>query len=571
MINITRSLTAFLLLIFLSIFSVEAEAQDDKDTKDSRAMNAFLDAEKYKMLENYPEAVKLYEKTLEIDSEYDPAMFQLARLYLYDQKFNEALFWMERAHIIDPKNKWYSLLLIDLYRNNYQIAAAISIYRKLLEEEPNNTEYLLSLSGLYHSLDDYENAMICIDKIEKLNGISESTSFQKRNLYMQENNFNKAVDVMIELSETYPQEEKYCSMIAEMYMQQKQTEKALPWYEKVLEINPNNPYIQITLADYYAKQNDLEKAYEYLKEGYSNSNLDIDTKVRVLMSYFEASNSNTLLKSRAFELAKILVETHPNEAKSHAIYGDLLFRDSLFVEASQEFIRVIEIDSTRYPVWEQLLYSLSMTNSDTLLANYSDRAIAQFPQMEFPYYVGAIAQYRLGEVERVIEIIEQGLYFVSNEQLLEQFYMFLGDAYHENKQNDKAYEAYENCLKIKPNNSFVLNNYAYYLSIEDRDLQKAEKMAAKAIETDPNSNNLDTYGWVLYKLGKYTEAQKYIEQSIDESDPPSPEVLEHMGDVLHQLDQKSKAKSFWRKAKKAGGDQLVLDKKINSTYWDETD
>jgi len=560
----------YILFTLVSLVWLNLQAQDNPEEKKAKnAMNTFLDAEKNKMLENYPEAIKLYEKTLSIDDEYDPAMFELGRLYLYEQKYNEALLWVEKAYKLDPKNKWYALLLIDLYRNNYQITDAISVYEALLENDATNTDYLLSLSGLYHSNDDYKNSLLTIEKIEKLDGLSEKTTFQKRSIYLQQNDFESAVAAMIELSDAYPNEEKYCSMIAELYMQNKQADKALVWYEKVLDINPNNPYIQITLADYYSKQNDLAKAYEFLKEGYANKNLDIDTKVQVLLSYFEASDKHSIMKPRAFELAEILVATHPEEAKSHAIYADLLFRDSLYSEASSEFKKVIALDSTRYAVWGQFLYTLSLLNNSEEMALYGNRAIQLFPEMEFPYYVCAIGNFQIGNTKKVISTLETGLYFVSNDDLLEQFYMFLGDAYHEDAQPKKAYESYDKCLKINPYNIFVLNNYAYYLSTEGKQLEKAKDMAGLAVEKEANVNNLDTYGWVLFKLGEYEEALKYIQKSIDMDTDASAVVLEHLGDAYYKLGNTKKAKSAWKKAKKAGGKSDILLKKIKDGKWYE--
>jgi len=557
------TLYKYLLIVVLGLIISNVSAQDVDDVDKSKlAMNTFLDAEKNKMLENYPEAAKLYEKTIDIDSEYDPAMFELGRMYLYQQKFEEALFWVEKAHKIDPTNKWYSLLLVDLYRNNYQIADAIDVYLGLLEQEPTNTDYLLNLSRLYHTIDDYKEAIATLEKVEKLEGIVERTSFLKRDIYLQEKDFDKAVATMIELSNTYPQEEKYCLMIAEMYMKNRQAKDALVWYDKVLSINPDNPYIQITLADFYVKMGDKAKAYEYLKDGYANPHLDLDTKVQVMINYLNAKDGNSIKKENAFELAKILTEVHPTEPKSFAIYGDLFFQDSLYAEASQQLIKSIALDSSNYAIWEELLYSLSMERNDTALAEYSQRTINLFPEMDFPYYVNAISNYQLGNTKKVISALETGLYFVSNDQLMEQFYMFLGDAYHTDNQNKKAYEAYEKALKLNPDNSLVLNNYSYYLSLENKQLEKAAQMAKRSIEIDPNANNLDTYGWVLYMQKNYEDAKKYIGQAIDVSEDPSPEVLEHMGDVYLMLGELKMAKSYWRKAKKAGGNVDVLNRKL---------
>lgn len=558
-----KQISLLLLILFQLTFSYAQDTGKDPDEDKSKlAMNTFLDAEKNKILNNYEEAAKLYQKTLEIDEEYDPAMFELGKTFILQQKYDEALFWVEKAYQTDQSNKWYALLLIDLYRNNYQVDDALEVYKFLLSQEPTNSDYLKSIADLYLLNKDYSNALESLQNLEKIDGISESTRFQIRNIYLQDNNYADAINTIIELSERYPEEEKYCNMVAELYMQQNKTEEALIWYNKVLEINPNNPYIQITLADFYAKQGKQGKAYEYLKQGYSNPNLDIDTKVQVLVNYFEAKEQQTIVKERAYELAEILINIHPDNPKSHAIYGDLLYSDSLYQRASEQFIKVIELDSTRFPVWQQLLYSLSMTNQDTLMENYSSRAIEQFPQMEFPYYVNAISNFQLGNTDKVIEVLEQGLYFVSNPALKEQFYMFLGDAYHEQGDKEKAYENYEKCLEINPENSFVLNNFAYYLSLEKKELEKAEDMARRSVEVDPNENNLDTYGWVLYQLGKYEEAKKYIQKSIDKTENPSSVVLEHMGDVYFKLGDKKKAKSYWKKAIKAGGDKTKLEIKL---------
>lgn len=560
MLRLHKRIIPFLFFIAISLFSFSQNTQNEN--KDKNAMNTFLDAEKNKMLENYDEAKKLYLKTLEIDKSYDPAMFELGRIYVIQQNYSEALRWVENAYQVDPNNKWYAQLLIKLYRNNYQLAEALDVYEKLLDQEPNNTDYLQEIVGLYTILEKYDKAIESLKKIEKINGISENTRMQMRKIYLQQNDYPNAINALIKLSDSYPKEEKYCNMIAELYMQSGNKEEALKWYKKVLEINPGNPYIQITLADFYGKQGKQDQAYEYLKEGYSNPNLDIDTKVQVLVNYLQTKEQKTIIKDRAYELAEILVNTHPDDPKSHAIYGDLLYSDSLYQKAATEFIKVIEVDSSRYPVWQQLLLSLSMNNEDTLMVEYSQKAIEKFPQMEFPYYVNAMANFQLGNTDKVIEILEQGMYFVTNPALKEQFYMLLGDAYHDQGDTNKAYDNYEKCLAINPENSFVLNNYAYYLSVENKDLDKAEKMAAKSVELDPNGNNLDTYGWVLYQQGKYEEALNYILQSLEKTENPSAVVLEHLGDVYQKLGEHKKARSYWKKAIKAGGDQKMLEQKI---------
>src|SRR5690606_926667 len=115
-------------------------------------------------------------------------------------------------------------------------------------------------------------------------------------------------------------------------------------------------------------------------------------------------------------------------------------------------------------------------------------------------------------------------------------------------------------------NLSVLNNYSYYLSLEKRDLDKAEQMSGITIKAEPmNPTFLDTYGWVLYEQGSYVMAKIYIEKAIEYNDEdPSAEVFEHYGDVLYKTGDKEKALQQWKKAKDLGNDSAELAKKIET-------
>jgi Tfp pilus assembly protein PilF len=117
---------------------------------------------------------------------------------------------------------------------------------------------------------------------------------------------------------------------------------------------------------------------------------------------------------------------------------------------------------------------------------------------------------------------------------------------------------------MKDDNAYVLNNYAYYLSLEGNELDKAEKMAKRAVTLDPENDSFqDTYGWVLFKQKKYKEAAEWILKAVQTKGEPSAEVLEHYGDVLYNLGDTSGALDYWIKAKQKGPGSELLDKKIN--------
>ncbi|MDD1696909.1 MAG: tetratricopeptide repeat protein, partial [Methanoregula sp.] len=265
-----------------------------------------------------------------------------------------------------------------------------------------------------------------------------------------------------------------------------------------------------------------------------------------------------------FILAKILVETHPNEPKSHSVFGDLLLQDKKFPEAQDEFLLVVKLDSSRYIIWEEVLQLDLQMQKYEHLRETARTVMELFPEQPIPYILSGIANSQLKDYDQAVKLLNRGLKLVVNNNELEaQFYMYLGDAYHAINKTDESDKAYQKSLQINDSNAYVLNNFSYYLSLRNTDLDKAEKMALKAVTLEPeNPSFQDTYGWVLFKLGKYEEAKTWVLKAIQSNEPPSGEVLEHYGDILFQLGDKAQALEYWKKAKAKGQASDAIDKKI---------
>jgi len=531
----------------------------------NQALNTFLKAENAFTNKDYPLAFSLYNEVLEFDSLFDPAMFQLARVHLVKNQADKALIWTENAYKLDQTNTMYALLLVDLYKHFQKFEKAIEVYQSLLIEDKTNADYLEDLTQLYTITRNTDAAIETYNQLENQEGITERISFLKRDLYLNSDRFDNAIGEMIKLSEKFPDNSQYCNMIAEMYMGNKEQDKAFYFYQKVLNLNPSDPYIRITLADYYQQKGDVNLAFENLEKGYANPNLDLETKIQLLMGLFELKDiPEARIRNESLKLANTMAKVHADKPGSHAIYADLLYRDSLYTEAANEYKEVIKLDSSRYVVWEQLLFSLNNGTQNKEITLYSQRAINLFPKEPIPYLFNAVGQLLVDSVQLAVNSLEKGLPFVNNTQLSEQFYMFLGDAYYQNKQSEKAFKAYDKCLEINPSNTFVLNNYAYYLALKKENLDKAKTMAFTAISLDPGPTNQDTYGWVLYQLGEYDESFKYITMAIEGEKNPSADVLDHYGDVYFRLGEEKKARKYWKKAQKSGLDTEEFKHKLSN-------
>ena len=543
----------------------KAEVTAETTYNSEEITNIFIDATTAKLLGETTKAIGLFESCLEKNPNHTASMYELAQLYFSTDDYSTAARYAEQASKLEPENKWYRLLLIEIYGKAGKKKELLETCENLVKKYPGNVDYLYELSNAYLVNNDGNNAIKTYDKVEELLGVTEEISLQKQRIFLIQKKTDQAAEELKKLIKEFPDQEiRYLSMLAEMYMEAGKPDEAAGYYQQILAKDPQNPYIHVTLSDYYRQKGDKKRSFDELKLGFANPALDIDTKIRVLLSFFSANDVYTENKADIMELAQILVTTHPDDPKAHSMYGDFLLDDKKYAEARDEFRKVIAIDSSRYAVWESLL------NAEIQLADYpaleseSSRAIDMFPLLPVPYLFKGVALLEKKQYEDAVNNFNSGLKLVSGNNLLTvQFYTYLGDAYNRMKNHSLSDESYEKALKLDPENSYVLNNYAYYLSLRNENLEKAETMSSKSVKLDPgNAANMDTYGWVLYKLGRFEEAAKWVEKAVAATPSPDTDLLEHLGDIYFKLGNTDKAVLYWQDALKVGKGSEFLEKKV---------
>jgi tetratricopeptide (TPR) repeat protein len=341
--------------------------------------------------------------------------------------------------------------------------------------------------------------------------------------------------------------------------------RAMEMYQMILKIEPDNAMVHLMLSDYYGHQKQPEKAFEEMKLAFNNAGLEIEVKIKQLLPYYSNAEYNDTIKSQAFDLLEILEKTHPKEAMAFSIYGDFLYRDKKFKEAKDKYKKAVELDKDKQSIWIQLLFVESQVNDYQAMLTDSKEAMELFPNEPTTFFFNGVANLQLGDNKTAIKSLEKGVDLVVDNKTFEgQFYANLGDAYYRDKQMGKSDSAYEKALEINPKDTYVLNNYSYYLSLRNVDLDKAETMSRQANELEPeNGNSQDTYAWILYAQKKYLDAKLWIEKAIVNGGDKNPVILEHYGDILFKLNEKNKALEYWIKAKDAGKGSDFLEKKIN--------
>jgi tetratricopeptide (TPR) repeat protein len=524
----------------------------------------FFDANKEKMLGNYELAEVQFLQALKIDPSSSATMYELANIYSFQNNKNLSLYYAKKAATADPKNTWYQLLYAQCLRDNKQNDEVVNVFEKLVKNNPDRIDFYYELANSYLYINKLNDAIKVYNRIEERVGVTEEASMQKLKIYKSLNNFDKSVEEAQKLIRAYPKEARFYGMLGEIYQDKGMSEKALNAYAELLKIDPENAYVHLSLADYYRSLKQNEKAFEEIKIAFRSKDLDIDTKVKILLSYYSITETYTELKPDADELCKLIVEVHPTDAKAFSIYGDFLYRDKKLEEARTQYRKAIELDKEKYAIWNQLLVIDSELNDVVALEKESKEAMELFPNQPLPYYFNGAANIQLKKFKEAIESLKQGTEFVyDNPPVLAQFYANIGDAQNQLKNYAESDQAYEKALSLDPNYTYVMNNYSYYLSLRNENLDKAEAMSKKSNELEPNNSSYqDTYGWILYQKHKYEEAKIWIGRAIDNGGKPNGTLLEHYGDTLYKLGEKEGALQYWMDAKKAGGTTNLIDKKI---------
>lgn len=537
---------------------------DDKKTAKTGNASMLIDAKRMAITGNENDAQDLLRKYTEKYPADPNGHFELARLLADQKNAQDAISQIEEAISLNPDNIWYRLFAAELYQYAGKYPEAIKIYDRIIGEDPNNIDNYYQLASLYLAAGKYSDAIKVYDQIEDKIGITEDISLQKQKIHLLQKDLPEAEAEMKHLIAAYPEETRYMAILAELYMSANQQDKAYELYQQILKTDPEDPYIHMTLADFYRKQGKKEQAFAELKLGFGNPALDIDTKVSILLSFYNINEVYDDLKDQAAELAAILIRTHPYNPKGYSIAGDLFVQDKKYSEAQDCFIKAVALDSSKYVIWEEILrLDLVMEQYDHLL-QYGKTAIELFPEQPVLYVMTGLARFQKNLYKEALDDFNRALkLIVSNNDLLGQVYMHLGDTYHALNNPEESDKAYEKSLQIRDNNAYVLNNYAYYLSVRNKELEKAEQMSKKSLSLDPeNPSFQDTYGWIMYKLGKYEEAKTWIGKALEDKEGPSAEVLEHYGDTLYRLGDAPAAIEYWKKAQAKGGGSTLLNKKI---------
>ncbi len=551
--------------------AVNTPANDLAEQKQQEFEYLFLEALKQNMFGNPQKAIQLLSSCLDIDPNSSSAMYELANIHAANNDFTSASLLLEKAISIEPGNKWYKLLLAQIYQQTRKFSEASDIYAELLKKEPDNLEYLYMNAALLANSNRYDEAIAAYNLMEKETGINEQISVAKQQVYVAMGKVEKAFEEIQKLIDSNPEEPKYYGLLADLYQSEGDKENAIKNYRKILQMDPENGFVHFSLANYYFEAGDLNHSFEETKEGFESLSVDLQTKLQWFMMLTSNQGDNQINEQQQVELIQILLKTHPDESLVHTVYAESLLRKNQMAEARNELLKALSIEKNDYMVWERVMYLDNDLQEWNKLYEHTKEIMELFPNQPQGYFFHAIACVQLEKFDETISVVEEGLdYVVQNPQLKGNFLMLKGEALHKQNKKEEAYQLFDKALESDPENYLTMNNYAYYLSVDGKNLDMAERMSGKVVERFPdNPTYLDTHAWVLFKKGEYKLAKFYMESALKNGGEDNSTLLEHYGDILFMLQKLDEAKSYWEKAKDNGGNSEVLLRKIKEERYIE--
>jgi tetratricopeptide (TPR) repeat protein len=553
--------------------SIVGDKNKISEAQKTKAEMFFYEGLRLKALGDYRTAVINFDKVIAIDPNQAAAFYELSQMYLEMKTPETAFIYALKATTLDPKNEWYLIAAAEASEKSGNYLKAEKFYQALIELKPAHIESYFSLANMQLARKKYKEALRTYDILSKKLGVTEELAIQKEKIWLKLNKVPKALAEIQTLIDRYPKEPKYYLLLADIFVANNTPDKAFAIYQKVLQLDSNNGYAQLELAEYYRIKKQEPMAMRYLYSAFKNPQINIDHKVSILAPYFSVIGNQSQRK-RALELASFLIVSHPTEAKAFAIYADLLYQDKQLDSAKTIYLQTIALDKSVFAVWQNLLLLQAETQDYTGLLKTSNQAIELFPNQNFVFYLNAAAKYQAKDFAAAAVSYHQALDITfDNKEMQAQIYSGLGDVYNELKEYAKSDSFYNASLALKPDEVFVLNNYAYYLALRKEQLPKAAQMAKHANELQPNNASFeDTYAWVLFKMANYEQALIWIELALSHSETQTATLMEHYGDILYFLTKKDAAVQAiekWKAAKTLGTGSEQLSEKIKEGKWIE--
>lgn len=531
----------------------------------------FLDAVGYQLAGNDSAAMARYDSCIALNPNAAEPYYRRALHYADTGNDSLAAFNLERAAQLQPGNDTYQENVAETYIKRRDFDRAIKAYESLYKHHRDRSDVLDILVRLYGVKKDYTNMLATIERMEQIDGESDEMTFLKMNIYEQRKDTKNAYRMLKKLNDEHPNEPNYKVMMGNWLMNHDRKAEAFDLFKSALKDDTQNEFALSSLYDYYRSAGDNDSADHLRDEILFSTKTEIKTKTAMLQQAIREGEKQGGDSLPVLSLFDRTIEASPKAVdiiNMKAVYMKLKEMPADSVNAT--FARALAIEPENATARMNIIQNIWTKNNWEEIIKLSKEGTQYNPEeMAFYYFLG-MAYFQANRDDDALDAFKRGVGEIndkSDPDIVSDFYALMGDILYKKNKPEEAFAAYDSCLQWKDDNVVALNNYAYYLSEQNRDLKKAEQMSLKTVEAEPtNSTYLDTYAWILFLQDRCDEAKAYIDRALgsdsDTTQTASAVVIEHAGDIYCKCGDINRATELWQKAIDAGGDKVALERKI---------
>lgn len=528
------------------------------------------------------EAFEFFKKSYQTDPSYAEAAnaYGTGRLSLpvdtfqSDTELNRSLAMMRQYVDLYPEDvyeaQYYGYVSTQLGEHD----EAIRVLERTVALKASATPTLLQLSDAYANKGDLKSAVRALDSYELADGLNPQVTMRKLSYLLADKDTISVLREVTRLVDSDSTNVSYAIMKGNVFDILEKPDSSLYYYKLAERIDPESGSAKLALAGYYQQTGDSVAYDNKMYEVLLSADLDLDMKIELLAQYLQTLITDKHQTERGDYLFSVVSNQYPHEPRLLDLAARYSAAKQDFDDAEEQITYAIDLDPTNATYWGQLMtYQAAAGDPQQSLSTY-DRALDHIvPDDDLRMYYAIVAQqakrYDIAAdvYKGFIDSIQPGLPLdtivqlsdlrrdISADELdrLSRLVASLGDVYHEAGDNNKAYRMYDNALVFDPDNAMAANNYAYFMSEDGGDLDKALELSRRSLSGSGESNPtyLDTFAWIHYLKGNYAIAEEYQAKALEAMKSgkyPSPELYVHYGDIKEKLGKNEEALEYWRKA-----------------------
>ena len=480
----------------------------------------------------------------------DAVWYYLAQTQWQAQEKDAAEKSLKKAVALDSTNFWYRRLLGRMYLMQNRTEEAMTQYESLVKAFPDKNSAVYELLDIYLARKEFEKALTALADIETQRGPSEEVTRTRYDIYTAMGKQEEGIAQLEAFNQQYSSP-TILSMLGDYYVQDFADSLAQVRYEEALALDSSYMPAILGMSEVYRHTRRYPEYFRTLDKFFGSEDIPAASKTLYLSNLTRAIDPKILqLHREGFDgLVQRTAEVHPGDSTVLAAVGSYYYSTGREAEAGKWFREAAERFPASLGQTATYVQYLSLQKDWAQLQSRAMDAYRRFDELAFLDYAN-MANYELGAYQDIVknskEVLER---HGKNKTVALGAYSMMGDAYHAMGDSKQAFKAYEKALKLNPTYAPVLNNYAYYLSLEGKKLKKAYTMSKKTVEAEPdNATYLDTFAWILHLMGKDLEAKPFFKHAMLYGGKDSAVILRHYATVLEALGEEDTAKVYRKQA-----------------------